>query len=175
MCKDRNNSFNAFDSVLSFATIFKPLVFVDTHWAECCGIAMDKTVSESKSFLNDVSSLVCFFEQKVGKSEAECTRVVDVNPFNKRNVNSKDGDRRRQAPWQFVKDIQAGRSAPIGYPQGNKHWRKHTQGVLATLQDCGLPGGHSFDLWCSIGHQFMLFVWQKSRIPLKHLQQAYLK
>ena len=112
LLKSRNISYNGFDGLVEFSHNLKAICHVDTQFSEAHGEVLDTPMSARGNHANDVKALLRYYQQKIPDHHMHS----DVNPFQGigEGVDLDAGDYRQRKPWEYVKAVSEGRSAPWG-------------------------------------------------------------
>ena len=136
-CKDYSNNCNGFGDIMSHGPTLKPMLHVDKMYAKSTETKIDLPVRASRSFDNNIFNLLQLFESLVPDVEEES----DINAFNNTNLwNLNCTNIRKVRPWEFIKKVYDGTTAPQGcdpktsipksYPTERKKWNEQVHNIF---------------------------------------------
>ena len=108
--KSRNISHSGFDGLVEFSHNLKAICHVDANYSEVYGEVLDTPMTARGNYTNDISALLRYHQTKIGDHHAHSS----INPFQGDDgVDIEAGDYRLRKPWEYVRSVSQGRSAPI--------------------------------------------------------------
>ena len=105
---------HSYESALLWCEHFHALSHVDRVYRELFGLDVATPIEARTGFKDTVLALIRWLEQCLEGAEEEPSR----NPFTGLMMGSYD--RRRACPWEHIRMVAEGRSAPWGHTVGKK-------------------------------------------------------